>query len=186
MAQQANLFLERTFDAPLTVADVLASARDTAWCFEMYRVEWRGSFLANDGSSMTCWFAAPDAESARLAVRKSGSETRFLWTGTVHEAPAATAPEPLTPNVVVSRAFEKPVAFEEIQALEDAGAWCLATHRVRFSRTFFAADRKRMLCLYEAPDAEAVRAAQHKAGMPVEAVWGVQCIGPERLMRQSG
>ena len=57
------------------------------------------------------------------------------------------------------------------QAIEDAGAWCLETHRVKFARTFFSLDRTRMICLYQAPDAEAVRMAQRQAGMPMERVW---------------
>jgi hypothetical protein len=73
------------------------------------------------------------------------------------------------------------VTLEEIQAMEDAKQWCLDTHRVKFARTFFAHDRKRMLCLYAAPDAEAVRAAQREAGMPVDRVWGFERLGPEHF-----
>jgi hypothetical protein len=80
--------------------------------------------------------------------------------------------------VIVERSFAEPVAFEELQAREDRGAWCLEAHRVRFHRTYFSTDRRRMLCLYCAPDAEAVRLAQHKAGMPVEHVWSAQQIAP--------
>ena len=57
------------------------------------------------------------------------------------------------------------------QAREDAHQWCLDTHGVSFVRTYFSQDRKRMICLYRAPDAEAVREAQRKAGMPLDAVW---------------
>jgi hypothetical protein len=73
--------------------------------------------------------------------------------------------------VVVERTFAEPVVFEEIQALEDRGAWCLEMHRVRFLRTYFSADRRRMICVYEAPDAESVRLAQSKAKMPFDCVW---------------
>jgi hypothetical protein len=73
--------------------------------------------------------------------------------------------------VVVERSFDSPVTLEEVQAIEDAGAACLAARNVEFVRTIFSRDRKRMICLYRAPDAEAVREAQRKAGMPVDAVW---------------
>lgn len=73
--------------------------------------------------------------------------------------------------VVVERSFDEPVEFAAIQALEDRGAWCLEEHRVRFVRTWFSKDRRRMVCLYEAPDAESVRIAQRKAGMPLDRVW---------------
>jgi hypothetical protein len=78
--------------------------------------------------------------------------------------------------VVVERSFDEPVTIEEIQALEDAGASCLEAHEVAFVRTFFSRDCKRMICLYRAPDAEAVRMAQRKAGMPVDSVWSFRLI----------
>ncbi|KPJ80351.1 MAG: hypothetical protein AMJ58_08895 [Gammaproteobacteria bacterium SG8_30] len=67
----------------------------------------------------------------------------------------------------------------DIQAIEDAGAGCLENHRVRFVRTYFSADRRRMMCLYRAPDAESVRIAQREAGMPVERVWSFRQFRPE-------
>jgi len=75
------------------------------------------------------------------------------------------------PCVVVERAWEEPAEIAAIQAIEDRGAWCLQRHAVRFVRSYFSADRRRMICLYEAPDAEAVRAAQQQAGMPLTRVW---------------
>ena len=39
---------------------------------------------------------------------------------------------------------------------------------------------KRMLCFYEAPDAEAVRIAQREAAMPAEAIWACSTIMPAR------
>lgn len=73
--------------------------------------------------------------------------------------------------VIVERAFEAARDFSELQALETAAAGCLATYRVRFLRTLFALDRRRMVCFYEAPDAESVRVTQKTAGLPVEHVW---------------
>src|SRR5262245_43859162 len=73
--------------------------------------------------------------------------------------------------VLVERRFDRPVTFEEIQALESKGAWCLTAHEVRFIKTFFSRDGRRMLCLYEAPDAESVRLAENQANVPFERVW---------------
>ncbi|HEX4998743.1 MAG TPA: nickel-binding protein [Terriglobia bacterium] len=78
--------------------------------------------------------------------------------------------------VLVERRFEEPVLFEEIQALENAGAWCLDAHRVRYMKTFFSRDRRRMLCLYEAPDAESVRLAETKARVPFERAWSCMSL----------
>jgi hypothetical protein len=170
-----DVFLERDFDPPLTPRNVYAGARDTAWCFDMHRVVWRRSLLSRDGRHLVCWFHAPDTESARIAVRQSGSDARRLWSGHVHHAEHGNAP---TPNVAVERDFANPVRVESLQAIEDANAWCLETHRVRFVRTYASADGKRMICLYHAPDAEAVRLAQRAAGMPFTAVWACDEIAP--------
>jgi len=82
--------------------------------------------------------------------------------------------------VLVERRFAEPVSFEEIQALETAGAWCLQSYNVRFLQTLFSRDRKRMLCLYEAPDAEAVRLAESQAEVPYDRAWTCQRLKPEK------
>jgi hypothetical protein len=171
-----HVFLERQFEPPIGGGDVLALAEAAASCLQMHRVGWNGSFLGSDGRLMLCWFTAADAESARIALRQVRADTRRLWPGTVHEGPV-----PAVPNVIVERGFGEPVTIEEIQAIEDAGAWCLEAHNVTFARTFFSGDRKRMLCLYEAPDAESVRLAQREAAMPMERVWAFRRYGIEDM-----
>jgi hypothetical protein len=79
-------------------------------------------------------------------------------------------------TVVVERTFAEPVAFEDVQAVESRGAWCLEAHDVRFLKTYFSRDRRRMICLYEAPDAESVRLAERKAGVPFDDAWATGVI----------
>jgi len=79
-------------------------------------------------------------------------------------------------TVLVERAFPGPVTFADIQATEDRSAWCLEAHGVRFARSFFSRDRRRMVCLYEAADAESVRLAQEKAGLPFEKAWTARVV----------
>ncbi|NOQ84779.1 MAG: DUF4242 domain-containing protein [Myxococcales bacterium] len=74
-------------------------------------------------------------------------------------------------RVIVERKFEDPEMYDELQAQEDRFAWCLEQHRVTFIRTYFSKDRRRMICEYEAPDAEAVREVQRTAAMPFERIW---------------
>jgi len=175
-----NLFLTRTFDQPLSVADVCERVRTSEWCYAMHKVDWRGSFLAIDGQTMICWFTAADAESVRIALHKSGADTQFLWRGTVHDGR-----EPLVPNVLVERSFEQPVTFAEIQSAAIAGAGCFRMHRVTHARTFFSLDRKHMLCLYGAPDAESVRIAQREVALPHDTVWAFHSITPETVRSAS-
>ena len=101
-----------------------------------------------------------------------------VWAGSVHDAPA-DAPPLSAANVLVERSWDEPVELDDIQAIEDAGAWCLENHNVRFVRTYFSSDRRRMVCLYQAPDAESVRLAQRQAEMPVDRVWAFQRVQPD-------
>ena len=73
--------------------------------------------------------------------------------------------------VMVERKFDEANSFDDLQAQEDSFAWCAEQHQVTFIRSYFSKDRKRMICEYEAPDAEAVRKLQRTASMPFERIW---------------
>lgn len=73
--------------------------------------------------------------------------------------------------VVVERSFPAPVTFAEVQCQEGRAGWCFELHGVEFVQTFFSKDRRRMICVYRAPDAEAVRRANEQAGLPFDRVW---------------
>ncbi|WP_083582027.1 DUF4242 domain-containing protein [Halomonas aestuarii] len=173
-----DLFLERRFTTPLGAERLRTLSGAATGCFALHRVDWAGSLLARDGRRMVCHFHAPDAEAARLALRQAGIEVTTLWPGTLHDAPGLDAEALAAASVLVERTFPSPVSLAAIQAREDAGAACLKHHRVRFVRTFLSRDARRMLCLYQAPDAESVRIAQHQAGMPLERVWAFRTILP--------
>ena len=82
-------------------------------------------------------------------------------------------------TVVVERSFREPVAMDELQAIEDRGRACLEMRAVRFLRSYFSRDRMRMICLYDAPDAESVRKAQTKVGLPFDRVWASRVVRHE-------
>jgi len=169
-----NLFLERTFDEPLTRDDVIQGGRELKWCLEVRDCQWNGSFLARDGRTMICSFSAPDAESIRAALRDPDTDLSRFWPGTVYRGP-----NEITPTVVVERSFDEPVTFESIKALSKAAAWCLDTYRVKYSHSVHSLDCKRMLCFYAAPDAEAVRSVQREARAPVSAIWAGSFVAPQ-------
>ena len=68
----ANVIVERSFPAPETFERLKAIVDAKAWCLEQHRVNWARSFLSTDGRRMLCFYAAPDAESVRLAQREAG------------------------------------------------------------------------------------------------------------------
>ena len=176
---RVDILLERSWEPPLSNADMQALATTPHDCFELYRVAWRGSMLSADGRDLVCHFSAPDAESARIALQQEGADVAGLWPGTVHDASGESGDAIPAGNVAVTRRFDEPVEFAGIQALEEGAAACLELHRVRFLRSFFSFDRRRMICVYRAPDAESVRLAQREARMPVEKVWSFRRYGPE-------
>lgn len=49
---------------------------------------------------------------------------------------------------------------------------------MKFLRSYFAKDRRRMLCLYAAPDAESVRTANRTAGLPFDNICSVSVFKP--------
>lgn len=83
-------------------------------------------------------------------------------------------------RVIVERVFDEPISYEELQAREEANAWCLEAYNVTYLRTYVSADSKRMICLFEAPDAESVRAANRQAGLPFDKVWTASLHGPQQ------
>jgi hypothetical protein len=49
----------------------------------------------------------------------------------------------------------------------------------RWMRSYFSNDRRRMICEFEAPDAQSIRDAYHSAGAPFQKVWSGQLFKRE-------
>jgi hypothetical protein len=75
--------------------------------------------------------------------------------------------------VFVERTFEVPVEYDDLQRCEQAAGSCFELHKVRFIRSYLSSDKQRMLCLYEAPDAESVRMANRQGNLPFDRAWAV-------------
>lgn len=168
-----DVVVEREFANAITGEDFNTIALEGMDCFATYRANWHESLLSDEGKNLLCCFAAPDLETIRMLTEDVGVVRRRLWATTIHDTGKQG-----TPNVVVERQFDEPVAMEELQAVEDAGAWCLDLHNVTFLRSYFSTDKKRMICLYKAPDAESVRLAQRQANMPFTRVWSGRRFSP--------
>lgn len=176
-----SVVVERAFDQPRSVDDLHAIAHQLRWCTDLYRVAaspWR--YLAVDGRRCACIYTAPDLEAIRQVLRKSQSgPPRSLWATTTHAGPADG--ERLAPGfslVLVERFFAAPARWEEFRALQAGHADCFDLHRVRLVRSHLACDGHRMLCVFAAPDLEAVRLANRKAGLPCDAVWAATLVPP--------
>lgn len=176
----ARVIVENQLEVPITYDQYARIIReDGKWCFEQYRVDYHATYLSADGRRSVCVFDAPDAEALRLVGRSLGLSEGSVWSaefrrpGTVvpsHGGTACAARVGLE-TIVVERRFDEPITVAEIEAIPERANWCLETHRVRYLGSYIARHGRRMLCLYEAPDAEAVRLAQTKRNMPFERVW---------------
>ncbi len=81
-------------------------------------------------------------------------------------------------HFIVERSFSPPISDRELDAVKARMAPCLEMHQVRWIRSHMSEDRQRMVCEYEARDAESVRKVQHEAEAKFDRVWTAQLIEP--------
>jgi hypothetical protein len=169
-----DVIVARAFKTPVGDADISGALAKHGWCLDLHRALYRWSYFATAGTRLICRFRAPDAESVRLALQGSPSRPVYAHTISIHMPPGADDAPPETGTdslIVVERNFDSEVDFATVEAIKDKGQWCLDQYRVRHLRSYFARDRKRMICLYRAPDAEAVRQVQDRIRLPYEQAW---------------
>ena len=167
----------RNFPTELSLDDIATLSEESKGCMESWSANWQYSFRDPSNNRILCFFAAPDAESVRIGIRQAG------WTGEaiVKSMTVTKARHDLDANVIVERHFDEAVEFDNLQNTENQHAWCLAQHQVIFIESYFSLDRKTMICLYHAPDAESVRTAQRQATMPFDRVWACQKLDQSAL-----
>lgn len=74
-------------------------------------------------------------------------------------------------RIVVERSFETPQSDADMKIVADRERPCLAAYAVAWKRSLVSADRRRMVCEYEAADAETLRRIQREAGAQFDRVW---------------
>lgn len=75
------------------------------------------------------------------------------------------------PQIIVERTFEPPLTEDELRETETRMAPCLELYNVRWLRSYWSADRRRMICTYEAPDAASVKSVQREAAAKFDRIW---------------
>jgi Protein of unknown function (DUF4242) len=76
-------------------------------------------------------------------------------------------------RIVVERSFSTPQSDADMKVVADRERPCLAIYDVTWKRSVVSADRLRMVCEYEAADAETVRKIQREAAAEFDRVWVV-------------
>ncbi|HYP75918.1 MAG TPA: nickel-binding protein [Polyangiaceae bacterium] len=166
-----EVLVERRTETPLADREVAAMAEAAGGCLDLHRVQWHGTLLSADGRELVCHFSAADLESVRMVIKTQGALPGRVWACSSRDAPGLTSEKLAKANVLVSWAFEEPLGPDELEAVSPNDNVCLVTHRIRLLRTFMANDRRRLVCLYLAADAESVRIAMRDAKHPIERVW---------------
>ncbi len=73
--------------------------------------------------------------------------------------------------LVLEQTFEKPVTPEELSLSAKSLDKCLEAHGARWMRSYLSKDRRRMICEFEASDAENVRESARSAGVVFDSCW---------------
>jgi hypothetical protein len=81
------------------------------------------------------------------------------------------------PRIIVERNFDSPVTDESLKSLMERMGPCLEIYKVKWVRSHLATDRKRMMCEYDAADAESVRTVQRESKAKFDRVWVAEVLG---------
>ncbi len=82
--------------------------------------------------------------------------------------------------VIVERIFPTPIDPAQLRATVENNQGCLDLHGVHYLRSYVSSDGLRVVCLFEAPDAESVRIVNRQVGMPYERIWTATIHDPSQ------
>jgi hypothetical protein len=80
--------------------------------------------------------------------------------------------------LILEKEYDAPFTPEAHDAEAERLDPCLTAHGVRWIRSYLSLDRRRMICEFEADDAEAVRSACRSASVPFARVWTAEQYFP--------
>ncbi len=83
-------------------------------------------------------------------------------------------------RVICEQSFETPLSDEQYTADSARADRCLEQHGAKWVRSYFSTDRKRMICEFEAPDAETLRLSYRSAGLRFDRVWTAELFTAEK------
>lgn len=82
--------------------------------------------------------------------------------------------------VVVEREFDESYTLAQIHEIFATASNCHDIYNVTYLHGFLANGGRRMICVYYAPDAEAVRSSSKIAGVPWERAWRADYVRPAK------
>ncbi len=81
-------------------------------------------------------------------------------------------------HVILERMFDPPLTEERHAAFSEKLSPCLDRNGITWIRSHLSLDRSRLICLFQAPDAGAVRGALRQARLEHERVWSCDLLEP--------
>jgi hypothetical protein len=167
--RMSDVFYLRPIEPPATPADVNAMALQAGGCFNLHGVDWKNSFLAEDGGRMLCWYQAPDAESVRVALRSLGSDMRAIFAGKLYKPEAALDEV----NVLVELDAQQTKEAEVKQL-------AASSKTLRLVQEIDLSDSARKLLLLRAEIPADAVAALRALGLDPTVVWSGQMLDPQK------
>lgn len=79
LLERANVVVLRSFERAVDLADLQAIEDANIGCLETHNVRFARTFFSTDETRMACLYAAPDAESVRIAQRQAGMPFDTVW-----------------------------------------------------------------------------------------------------------
>ncbi len=146
-------------------------------CLAERNATWRYSLLSSDRLRMICTFEAPDAESVRTSYRQAGGFFSRIWSGE-WLTPEGRQPQPQASQLKVMEGTYAPIGAAALNDLSHQTLSCYAERGIEWIQSYLSHDRTRLICELNAPDAESVRAAQHRIGVPYDRIWSALIIKP--------
>ena len=74
-------------------------------------------------------------------------------------------------NIVLEQSFSEPVTPDILNSEAKKLDKCLEAYGAAWVRSYLSSDRKRMICEFEAADAEKVRQSYRSAGVEFDNIW---------------
>jgi Nickel responsive protein SCO4226-like len=165
------VLVERRFEQPVEFGDIKSLAAAGSRCFEAHDVRFLKSFFSRDGRRMLCLYEAPDAEAVRIAENQAKVPYERAWSCTNLRTDRPLNKTSDWECVVAESRFSEKITPEFVALARQQSAWCLELHRAEYIESFLGTDGLRMVCIFRAPDAEAVRRASQQGGMPYAEIW---------------
>jgi hypothetical protein len=81
--------------------------------------------------------------------------------------------------MIVETTYDPPLTDDQRARDQEKLDPCLALRSVRWLMSFESVDRRRKICLFRAPDADALREALRGAGIPYDRMWAADWRDPE-------